>query len=58
MGPARTCNDIVRETTQMRGWGRFLTDEAEDSKQPGGTIYFWIHETGEYEPIAGSLDPA
>src|SRR5882724_8824953 len=70
---ARTCNDIVRETSQMRDWEGFPEDafvvaqngggdyliilpETKGSKELGETIYFWDHETGEYEPVADSLD--
>jgi SMI1 / KNR4 family (SUKH-1) len=70
---ARTCNDIVRETTRMRDWERFPVDafvvaqngagdyiiilpDAEGSKELGETLYFWDHETREFESVADSLD--
>jgi hypothetical protein len=30
--------------------------ESEGSKELGETIYFWNHETRDYEPVANSLD--
>jgi hypothetical protein len=70
---ARTCNDIARETSQMRDWGGFPADafvvaqngsgdylivrpDEDGSREIGDTIYFWDHETGEFEPVADSLD--
>jgi hypothetical protein len=66
---ARTANHVVRETRSMLEWPRFpgsavaiatngtgdqlvLLREGEALKE---AIYYWSHETGDIEPIAGSF---
>lgn len=66
---ARTCNDIVRETSAMRSWTGWL-DEAVCIAQNGTgdalifltvgdrcpeTIYYWDHETGGTKIVANSF---
>jgi SMI1 / KNR4 family (SUKH-1) len=42
----------------QNGSGDYLIirPEAEGSRELGETIFFWDHETGDYEPAADSLD--
>lgn len=42
----------------QNGSGDYLIirPEAEGSTELGETIYFWDNQTGEHEPVAGSLD--
>jgi hypothetical protein len=42
----------------QNGGGDYLIicPEAEGSTRLGETVYFWNHETGEYKPVADSLD--
>jgi len=67
----RTCNDIVHETEVCHdcfgfpsravaiannGCGdQLILLPEKDSKKLGETIYFWSHETGEYETVLENL---
>jgi hypothetical protein len=67
---ARTCNDIVRETTAALKWTNFprsavaigangsgdlLVLIAGGDDQCGEAVYVWEHETGEVRQIAPSV---
>lgn len=69
---ARTCNDIVRETTSARAWPDFPTNAVAIGDNGGGdklvfladevdqryadAVYFWDHETGELHLVADMFE--
>jgi hypothetical protein len=69
---ARTCNDIVRETTSAREWPEFPSGALAIGDNGGGdklvflpdreasryadAVYWWDHETGELQLVADAFE--
>lgn len=66
---SRSCNHIINETESCHGFGNFpenaitiagngLGDQMVFLKKGdsfGGTVYLWLHESGEIQQLAGSF---
>ncbi len=69
---ARTCNDIIRETASAREWPGFPAEALAIGDNGGGdklvflpdpaaprfadAVYWWDHETGELQLVAGAFE--